>query len=177
MKDSLCEHRMPECMRFDIVPLRDAYAGIDRSLTPDDFLTGTTKPYYDALLSVYFEYLDWLCSPDSRLQYDRNDFCRMAEFYKKFRDYRVSCEVIAFGDEPIRHFFDGTFDLKLLGIDIVHDMAESLIHDPSSLPVCARDYLNPNGLCYEIGDVRMIMEHVRCGDHAWKPCWVYKVLL
>ena len=71
-------------MRFDIVPINSAYSGVDRSLTPNDFLTSETKPYYDSLLDMYFSYLDLTCDPCKSLDYDEKLFCRVRNFYEFF---------------------------------------------------------------------------------------------
>lgn len=159
-------------MKFDIMPINSSYSGIDRSLTTDDFLTKKTKPYFKTLLSLYLAYLDLTCSPHTALQYDYETFCTIQSYYKQFCEYQVPCEMIVYDNTPISDIFG--YNVKFLGIDIVHDMAESLLNNTDCLNVDKR--LNEFGLYSVPIDITSIADDVCLGHNIWKPCWVYKVL-
>ena len=161
-------------MRFDIVPIDSAYSGVDRSLTPNAFLTPETKPYYDSLLDMYFCYLDLMCNPCKSLDYDEKLFCRVRKFYEIFCKNNVLCELIIFDTTPIDSFFG--VPIKLLGIDIVHDMAESLISYNQKTDISIKRYLNQMGLFNDLIDVNNAIALLKVDDTHWKPCWVYKVI-
>lgn len=162
-------------MRFDIVPTNKSYSGIDRSLMPNDFLTPETKPYYDTLLSVYFSYIDLMCNPCNSLDYDEKLFRVIQDFYREFCDYNVSCELIAFNTAPIDFIYG--VPVELLGIDIVHDMAESLISYNQQTDTSIKRYLNKMGLFDSLIDANNTIDLLSVDDAVWKPCWVYKVMV
>ena len=161
-------------MRFDIVPINSAYSGVDRSLTPNDFLTSETKPYYDSLLDMYFSYLDLTCDPCKSLDYDEKLFCRVRNFYEFFCKNHVSCELIVFDITPIDSIYG--VPIKLLGIDIVRDMAESLISYDQQTDISIKRYLNKLGLFNNLIDANDAIALLKVDDSLWKPCWVYKVI-
>lgn len=162
-------------MRFDIVPINRIYSGIDRSLVPDNFLTPETKPYYDTLLDIYFSYLDLMCNPFESLAYDENLFCVLQHFYREFCAYNVSCELIVFDTIPIDYAYG--FSIEFLGIDIVLDMAESLISCNHQADSSIRKCLNEMGLFDNLVDANNAINLLSIHNAGWKPCWVYKVNL
>ncbi len=162
-------------MRFDIVPINILYSGIDRSLMPDDFLKPKTKQYYDTLLATYFSYLELMCNPNEPLDYDEKLFGTIQNFYQKFCDYNVSCEFIAFNTTPMDFIYG--VSVELLGIDIVHDMAESLINCNQPTDHSIKKYLNEKGLFDNLIDANVAIESLGIDSSVWKPCWVYKVLV
>ena len=68
------------------------------------------------------------------------------------------------------------FLLKLLGIDIVRDMAESLISYDQQTDISIKRYLNKLGLFNNLIDVNDAIALLKVDDSLWKPCWVYKVI-
>lgn len=162
-------------MRFDIVPINKFYSGIDRSLMPDNFLTPKTKQYYDILLGFYFAYLDLMCNPTEAFNYNKKTFHIMRDFYQKFCYYNVSCELIAFNTTPLDFVYG--VPVKFLGIDIVRDMAESLINYNQQPDDSVKKYLNKMGLFDNLLDVNKAIDLWGIDGSIWKPCWVYKVLV
>ena len=160
-------------MRFDIAPTNRAYSGIDRSLMPDNFLTPETKPYYDTLLLTYFSYMDLMCNPYESLVYDEKLFRVIQNFYREFCAYNVSCELIAFDTVPIDCVHG--VPVEFLGIDIVHEMAESLISCDHQTGNSARKYLNEVGLFDNLIDANNALDLLNVDNASWKPCWVYKI--
>lgn len=161
-------------MRFDIMPTNRTYSGIDRALSPIDFLIPETKPYYDSLLSLYFSYIDLTCSPSQSLDDDEKSFRTVQDFYQKFCAYHVFCELIIYDTAPIDSVYGAP--VTLLGIDIVKDMAESLISDHQQKGTSIEKYLNKLGLFDCLADVNTAINLLRVDDTVWKPCWVYKTM-
>lgn len=64
--------------------------------------------------------------------------------------------------------------LDFLGIDIAHEMSESLLCECTD--VKAQKFLNKNGLCNTETDVNNIIRLRDNGDVKWEPCYVYKVV-
>lgn len=162
-------------MRFDIVTLNAQYRGIERPLTVGDFLTKKTKPYYSDLLTTHFEYLDLTCNPHYALPYDESTFNQLTEYYFTFQHYGVDCEMIAYDHSPIDNLFNK--QIKLIGIDVTHDLAESLLEDPNNINDTIKKQLNSDGLCRELCGVDAVLNNCGCGNNIWKPCWVYKVII
>ena len=64
--------------------------------------------------------------------------------------------------------------VELLGIDIVHDMCESLLEDKISIDI---SYLiNENGLCSSIQNIEKVICSQEHGTVDWKPCYVYRIV-
>lgn len=162
-------------MRFDIVPTNRVYSGIDRSLMPDNFLTPETKSYYDTLLDIYFSYIDLMCNPCESLVYDEKLFYVIQNFYREFCAHNVSCELIAFDTVPIDYVHG--VPVELLGIDIVHEMAESLISCNHQIDSSVRRYLNEVGLFDNLIDANNAIDLLNVDGASWKPCWVYKIMV
>ena len=162
-------------MRFDIVPENNSYSGIDRSLMPDNFLTPETKQHYDTLLAIYFSYLDLMCNPNEPVCYDEKLFHLVRNFFRKFCDYNVSCEFIVFDTTPMGSVFG--VSTELLGIDVVHDMAETLIDHNQLTSNTIWEKLNEKGLFRNLIDAKMAIDLFGVDGSSWTPCWVYKVLI
>ena len=162
-------------MRFDIVPVNGSYSGIDRALMPDDFLTPETKPYYDSLLASYFDYLDLMCNPFDILSYDEKLFHMVQKLYRDFCAHNVACELIAFDVAPIDYVHG--VPVELLGIDIVHDMAESLICCNYQIEDSVSRCLNGVGLFTNPEDASNAIDLLSANDVIWKLCWVYKIII
>lgn len=162
-------------MRFDIVSLNILYRGIGRSLTPDDFFSKKAKAHYDKLISSYFEYLDLMYSATKNNPYNSEIFNDLMGYYKKFKSFGVDCEIIVYDSLPIKNFFGE--QIELLGIDVVHELSESLLEDPNSVHDIVKGHLNSFGLCQKLEDTDIVLKNSSCGDIDWKPCWVYKVIV
>lgn len=108
-------------MDFYIVAIKGKYRGMDRSV--DIPYDAKTKKVYKQLLEKYFSYIDLECNGAC----DKDALEKMIVFYKEFCAYEISCEMIAFSSEPMEQVHG--YPVELLGIDIVHDMCESLIED------------------------------------------------
>lgn len=161
-------------MKFDIVNFNESYRGIDRLLKSDALYSKESKGYYSKLISIYFEYLELMHAPSS--DYTFETFNKLVNYYKSFLLRRVNCEVIAFDSAPL----DSVFDKKVefLGIDITHDLAESLLFDTNSLNSIVKRTLNHNGLLHDLNDLRTVLKLCDCGVNIdWTPCWVYRVIV
>lgn len=153
-------------MNYDIVPIKRAYRGIDRALLATDLLTKRTKKKYNTLLERYFKYLDITQKmPSKSGLHDLICFC------KELQVNDIACEIIAYSLSPLINLWG--YGLDFLGIDIVHDMAESLLCECENKE--AQKYLNGNGLCKSKEDVSTIVPLLDHGDVEWNPCYVYKV--
>lgn len=155
-------------MRYDIVRLNSSYRGIGRSLSPNDFFSKTTREYYDELISCYFEYIELMCNP-----IDVRAFNKLVEYCIKFNRLGVGCEMIVYDSEPLKDVFGR--QIELLGIDVVHDMAESLLEDPAGIDDAIKKQLNKFGLCEQLRDVDAVVLSGDSGNVSWMPCWVYRV--
>lgn len=153
-------------MKYDIVPIRSMYRGMDRVLTPEDFPILKSKQEYEVLSDKYDRYLECY------LELDGSDgLKRLVEFYKEIKRYDVNLEIIVYDNFPIKDAYG--YCIELLGIDIVHDMCESLIsHNLNPQILCL---LNENGLCEREADVDKIIPFQEHGGVMWRPCYVYKV--
>lgn len=159
-------------MRFDLVSRNAPYGGICRSVKPGDLLTESARNSYDALISLYFAYLDLMAHP-TRDPYNAQSFEKLIEYYTKFKELGVDCEIIAYDSRPLDDAFGR--QVQLLGIDVVCDLAESLLEDPDRMNVAVKERLNRFGLCRDVGDAEIVSKHSDCGDNVWTPCWVYRI--
>ena len=157
-------------MRYDIVTLNSSYRGIGRSLNPNDFFSKTAREYYDELISYYFKYIELTCSPVNGYTFNE-----LVEYYIRFDKFGVNCEIIVYDSEPIKDVFGR--QIELLGIDVVHDMAESLLEDPASIDDTIKKQLNQFGLCKQLRDVDAVVQFGDSGNVSWIPCWVYRVII
>lgn len=153
-------------MQYDIVPIKGMYRGMDRVLTPEDFPILKSKEEYEVLSDKYDRYLQCY------LELNGSDGLRsLVEFYKEFKSYDVDLEIIVYDNVPIKDAYG--YCIELLGIDIVHDMCESLLaQDLNPRILCL---LNENGLCESEADVNKIIPFQEHGDVTWRSCYVYKV--
>lgn len=161
-------------MKFDIASLNTAYRGIDRALNSSDLYSKGTKEHFDELLDYYFKYLDLMYSSKG-VSYNLTTFDCLLKYYDKFRGYGVNCEMIAYDNFPIDHIFNK--QIKLLGIDVVADLSESLLECPDSISEIEQKCLNSFGLLRNLKDLNIVLKNSFCGDNDWKPCWVYKIII
>lgn len=154
-------------MKWDIVNIKNQYRGTGRVLSGTDLCTRRTKRVRNYLLDMYFEYISYLLKEISR-----EEFIKIIDFCKEFNKYEIKYEVelIVYDECPLESAFG--YDLEFLGIDITHDLAESLLEDP---PENVKRILNENGLCFSKEDVGNIVPLLDHGDVNWEPCYVYKV--
>lgn len=154
-------------MRYDIAITNRKYRGMERAVTATDLLNPKTEKQYDVVLEKYFSYLEYAD------KVDEISFEKTVAYYLELRQYDIPCELIAYGSIPVENIFG--YSTELLGIDIVHDMCESLICDELNPEIV--HLLNENGLCENVEDVEKIIPFQDYGGVEWKPCYVYKVIL
>lgn len=153
-------------MKYDIVPVQSCYRGIERSLLATDLYTRRTKGEYEFLLEVYYDYLNTI-----EFEPSVSGFTELIRFCDKLNNRGISCEVIIFDICPVESAFG--FELDFLGIDIVHEMAESLLEEFTNHEV--QQLLNQNGLCRSESDADRIIPLLDHGCVKWDLCYVYKV--
>lgn len=154
-------------MKIDIVPIKENYRGIGRSLLATDLLTKKSKKDFAKLLEMYDAYLMLLEQPESQ-----NVLEKLMDFEKILQQYEILCEIIAYDTKPIDSAYG--YSVTWLGIDIVHDCCESLLENMSDRRV--QQTLNKNGLCRNTADISSLLPLLDTGDVMWKPCYVYRVL-
>ena len=139
-----------------------------RSLLATDLYTRQTKKEFEYLLNIYFEYLD-----DLEQQFpSKNGLVNLVKLCDELDKFGIMCEVIVYDLYPLETAFD--YVLDFLGIDIVHEMSESLLCECSDIKV--QKFLNKNGLCNAETYVNDIVRLLDNGDVKWEPCYVYKVV-
>lgn len=155
-------------MKYDIASLNTPYRGMGRPLTHSDFVSEKATRNFNTLISCYFKYIALL-----EHLVDDEKFDELIEYYQLFRKYDINCEIIVYDNSPLSDVFGR--NVKLLGIDIVHDMAESLLESTEELKDEVKERLNCFGLCSKLEDIEAVMRFGDCGDVVWEPCWVYHV--
>lgn len=160
-------------MKFNIVTLNSSYRGICRLIKTDDFLTKKTRKYYDELISCYFEYIELMYKPINEQTDEICTFNELIRHYTKFKSFGVNCEIIVYDSSPLKNAFEE--QIELLGIDVVCDMAESLLENPISVDCVIKKHLNQFGLCKQLSDIDVVLNNSNCGNNDWRPCWVYRV--
>ena len=154
-------------MKIDIVPIKENYHGMGRSLLATDLLTKKSKKDFAKLLDMYDAYIMLLEQPESQKVLEK-----LMDFEKILRQYEILCEIIAYDTKPIDSAYG--YSVAWLGIDIVHDSCESLLENMSD--GCVQQALNENGLCRETADIPKLLSLLDTGDVTWEPCYVYRVL-
>ena len=160
-------------MRFDIAPLDTIYRGIGRSLNPSDFYK-KAKKNFDDLMTCYFAYLDLMYNGMRVNFYSIETFNELMGYYKTFKNLGLDCEIIAYDVVPIKDVFGE--QIELLGIDVTHELSESLLEDPNSIHDNVKRLLNAYGLCQKLSDIEVVLKNSIHGDIDWSPCWVYKIM-
>ena len=151
-------------MRYDVVPVRSNYRGIGRSLLTTDLYNSDKRKYND-LLEKYYGYLAII-----EQEYSEANFERIISFFQTLAKSGIECELIVYDHCPLITAYG--YHLEFLGIDIVCDMAESLICG------CAENIkmqLNKHGLCTSLSNAEAVMRLLNQGNVQWVPCYVYKV--
>lgn len=155
-------------MKIDIVPIKETYRGIDRALLATDLLTQRGKKDYRKLLNAY----DVYCNMSLQHTQDREMLEWLICFEKTLQQYGVGCEIIAYDTQPIDSVYGHS--VEWLGIDITHDLCESLLEDIQDARI--DETLNKNGLCTKTEDMSALMPMLDVGDVIWEACHVYRVL-
>lgn len=156
-------------MRCDIVTRGKYYKGMGRTFDTDCLLTKELKQYHNLLLDIYFRYNDIMVA-DMEVH---DCFMELVQIYNELKKYKVDCELIVYDDKPIEQV--NLYDLKFLGIDIVHDLCETLLSEKKEKRISS--FLNENGLCKSEEDVKRLIPMLKHGDVKWKPCYIYEVLI
>ena len=138
-----------------------------RLLLATDLYTEQTQKNYHFILDKYYEYLL------NVQQYPSKDgLIELIDLYKEFSKCEIKCEVIVYDITPIETAFG--YALDFLGIDIVHEMSESLLCECTDHKI--REHLNENGLCSSelyLSSIVPLLDH---GNVKWEPCYIYKVM-
>lgn len=153
-------------MKYDIVPINDCYRGIDRTFLASDLYTKQSKRQYDTLLEMYYEYLSIVEQKPTEY-----GMLGLINLYKELCNCAIECELIVYANNQLQAVFG--YNLTFLGVDIVYEMAESLLSDYTSDTV--KKYLNENGLCDLETNIYEIIPLLDHGEVKWEPCYVYKV--
>lgn len=158
-------------MHFDIVSTLRKYQGMGRILEPLEGLNKNNKKYCQEMFDLYLSYVDLELEYAGKVEDKKaaNGWIALCADLKK---YEVPCELIVYDDKPLNNAFG--YDVEFLGIDIVHDMCESLIENQVNPKIC--HLLNENGLCRNKEDVEKIIPFQDHGDVEWEPCYIYRLI-
>lgn len=137
-----------------------------RVLLATDLYTKQSKAKYDFLLNKYYEYLSIVQQCPSK-----EGLIILIDLCKIFLKYNINCEVIVYDTIPMKNAFGHS--LEYLGIDVVHEMSESLLSECVTHKI--RKHLNENGLCTSEQYARSIVPLLDHGNVNWEPCYVYSV--
>ena len=152
-------------MRYNLVPVRSTYRGMGRSLLATD-LYSRNKRKYNELLELYYDYIVFM-----EQGYSESNFEKLISFFRTLVRSGVVCEIIVYDYCPLITAYG--YNLEFLGIDIVCDMAESLLCGCAEY--VKRQLLNKHGLCASLSNVEPVMRFLNQGNVRWEPCYVYKV--
>lgn len=156
-------------MIIDIVPYNSHYRGMGRSITVEHFNSKKAKKNFNQLCEEYLLYVDlFYFEKDESVLWEE-----ILSFYKILIENEVQCEIIAYDNKIINDIHG--YRVEFLGIDIVKEMSESLIYYCEDR--IDKFYLNKNGLCMDVQDVKKICDMYDEYESDWKPCWIYKVIL
>ena len=154
-------------MQYDVVPIGSSYRGIGRSIADKFFKKGETRENANYLIETYLSYIEDTLKPENQ-----EIFEHMLSYCDILKSHDIPCEVIAYDLHPLESAYGRP--LAFLGIDIVKDMAESLLEcGAEKVP---RTLLNEYLLCKRASDVPLVTTFCDTGGMIWLPCWVYRVL-
>lgn len=153
-------------MRIEVVPVCSSYRGIGRCFTPQLFCSNRPRREMDKLLEMYFEYISNALRPASQEILDY-----MLCYCNRLKEHNIPCEVIVFDTQPIESVYGRKF--SFLGIDITHEMAESLLENATETLISK--FVNEHFLCAKASDIAQVIELCDHGGATWLPCWVYHV--
>ena len=149
------------------------YRGIERPLTTNEILDNTSKKNkkdIDNLLEYYYEYIDITFN---QILSTEELYNKLFNIFKIFKQNSIPCEIILFSTNPIIEFNDTK--LEFLGYDIANQNGESLLASPYTRLVS--NYLNNNGLCYDLSNVENIKTILSFDllDFQWQSYYVYNL--
>lgn len=155
-------------MHYDIVSTNKKYKGIERTITITDFLLAKNNNDFEELLDLYYEYIEHM-----ERCIDKEGLEHLITLCSAFKEKGVPCEVIIYDTVPFKGFLG--YHIEELGIDIVHDMCESLLADEISAD--SSHLLNENGLCSTPQDIEQVIYAQDHGNIEWNPCYIYRIIL
>lgn len=158
-------------MKVDIVSTLRKYQGMARSLEPLEGLNKNNKKYWKKVLDLNLSCIDLELEYGIKIE-DKNIVNKWIMVCDDLKKYEIPCELIVYDDKPLNDAFG--YDIEFLGIDIVHEMCESLIEDEVNPKIS--HLLNENGLCRNEKDVEKIIPFQDHGGDDWKPCYVYRLV-
>ena len=143
---------------------------------------------FDDFLEIYFQYLDWYLDIYNEFETDKElesnqefetNFIQLIQFYKKFQDFNIPCEIILCVDNTIENIFN--YPVELLGIDIMNNDAYESLFDYEIHPNIS-NFINENKLCKKEEYIEKI---IPWQSLSWQDrekiksisCYVYKVLI
>lgn len=143
---------------------------------------------FDDFLEIYFQYLDWYLDIYNEFETDKElesnqefetNFIQLIQFYKKFQDFNIPCEIILCVDNTIENIFN--YPVELLGIDIMNNDAYESLFDYEIHPNIS-NFINENKLCKKEEYIEKIIpwQSLSWQDREkikWISCYVYKVLI
>ncbi len=143
---------------------------------------------FDDFLEIYFQYLDWYLDIYNEFETDKElesnqefetNFIQLIQFYKKFQDFNIPCEIILCVDNTIENIFN--YPVELLGIDIMNNDAYESLFDYEIHPNIS-NFINENKLCEKEEYIEKIIpwQSLSWQDREkikWISCYVYKVLI
>ena len=143
---------------------------------------------FDDFLEIYFQYLDWYLDIYNEFETDKElesnqefetNFIQLIQFYKKFQDFNIPCEIILCVDNTIENIFN--YPVELLGIDIMNNDAYESLFDYEIHPNIS-NFINENKLCKKEEYIEKIIpwQSLSWQDREkikWISCYVYKVLM
>ena len=157
-------------MEFNIGSRTSKYRGVENVLLDSDFTKNKKRKKYD--LEFYFLYIDAievLYKDDYKEEYDL--FNRIVYLNNILKGKGIDCELAVMDVKPIKNVYGYAVDF--LGIDIVFDMAESLLENVENEYI--RGFLNENGLCPDTKNIDKIIEVSDTGKYEVFPVYVYSV--
>lgn len=153
-------------MKYDIVPIKNQYRGMGRCLLATDLYTRLSKYEYEHLLDMYYEYL-----LDVQQEPSQTGLMKLINFCTELNKFKIKCEVIVYDLCPLETIYG--YVLYFLGIDIVHELSESLICECVDNEI--QQFFNQYGLCNSELDANNIILLLDHGNVKWESCYVYKV--
>lgn len=81
---------------YDVVPIRNNYRGMGRTLIATELITKQTKKIFKELLELYFGYISVTLESPSE-----SGLIKIIEFCNVLKRYNILCEVIAYDLLPL----------------------------------------------------------------------------
>ena len=153
---------------YCIASIKGKYRGMERIIDSGDLYLPETKKAYDTIIEEYFMFL----VQETENSHNEEFLKKEIEYAAKLKGYGIKCEVIVYSDTMLSCYCG--YELGLLGIDIVHDMCESLLSKADS--PFMEQFVNENGLCDTVEAAETIIPFLDHGEVLWEPCFVYKIM-